>query len=195
MRGRGARRHASESRMEFPIACQLADRRTDKKVRGSIRPATDHEMLLWTRWRYASDDEDRRWDWWNFYLECKASKGRYECYALIAREELQGLMMLNLKRHRTVFRVVVDYLSTNPANRSSKQGLRHIGTALIGVAALRSLECGGGGVISLESLPGAERFYESLGFMKKPLRSLEGNSMYNLEAAVAKELLDHILKQ
>src|SRR5207245_10772895 len=154
MRGRGARRHASESRMEFPIACQLADRRTDKKVRGSIRPATDHEMLLWTRWRYASDDEDRRWDWWNFYLECKASKGRYECYALIARDELQGLMMLNLKRHRTDIRVIVDYLSTTPSNRSSKQALRHIGTSLIAVAPQSSFESVRAAVSRLKRLCG-----------------------------------------
>lgn len=56
----------------------------------------------------------------------------------------------------------------------------------------RSIECGAGGRIWLESLPGAASFYESLGMARQPRRSAEGNQVYTLKAATAEQLLVEI---
>src|SRR6266487_2822217 len=165
--------------MELPTTCQLVDRTTGERVPGLIRLATDRDLLAWTSWRYRPEAQDKGWDWRSIYQECKVSKGRYECYAVLARDELQGLMLLDLKPGKTgpCRGLLVDYPSTNPTNRKPRQGLKHIGAALITVAVLRSQELGAEGFICLESLAGAERFYENLGMTKQPRRSAEGNSV------------------
>ncbi len=129
-------------------------------MQGFILPATERDMLLWTRWRYRPQDEDGIWDWWEIFLECKTSRGRYECYAAIAQHELQGLMQLDLKPRRVGSGkgIVVDYLATNPGNRASDKGLKHVGIGLLALAVVLSLERGKEGRIRLESLPGAEGF-------------------------------------
>jgi len=91
--------------------------------------------------------------------------------------------------------VIVDYLATNPANRTAGQGLKYVGIGLIAVALARSIECGAGGRIWLESLPGAASFYEGLGMIQQSRRSAEGNLVYTLEVATAEQLLDEIKRQ
>ena len=86
-------------------------------------------------------------------------------------------------------RLAVEYLSTNPVNRRAEQGLKHVGSALVGAAIMRSLEQGMGGRLWLESLSGAEEFYGGLGFRKLPGVSDEGNARYALSAARANALL------
>ncbi len=177
--------------------CHFTDRLSGERVRGLILPATEQDLLAWTGWRYSAEDEDKDWDWWSIYLESRLSEGRYECFAAFSASGVQGLMLLDLsasegKRRRAV---VIDYLSTNPANRSSRSGLKHVGIALLAVSILRSVELGRGGRIWLESLPGAEGFYQSLGMRKQPRRSAEGNSIYVLEPQAAKELLEEIRKE
>ena len=63
---------------------------------------------------------------------------------------------------------------------------------MIAVALGRSIEFGARSRIWLESLPGAARFYESLGMTRQPRRSVEGNQVYTLEAATAEQLLVEI---
>ncbi len=65
----------------------------------------------------------------------------------------------------------------------------------MGLALSRSIECGAGGRVWLESLPGAASFYEGLGLVKQFRRSAEGNLAYTLEAATAEQLLDEIKRQ
>jgi hypothetical protein len=163
-------------------------------VPGLIRFATDQDLLLWTSWQYGPTDEDRAWDWWAIYLDCGTSRGRYECYAAWAQNELQGLAVLDLKkkRTRTGSAITLDYLSTNPANRTTARGLKHIGVALFAVAIFRSREAGARGAVWLESLPGAAGFYGALGMIRQPRKSAEGNFIYTLDATTAEHLLEEI---
>jgi hypothetical protein len=183
--------------MELPLTARFVDRGSGERVSGFIRIATDHDLLLWTGWRYQPTDEDRAWDWWGIYLECRASRGRYECFAALALDDLQGLAVLDLKTRRTSVgnAITLDYLSTNPANRKRNHGLKHVGVTLMAAAIARSQECGARGTVWLESLPGAARFYESLGMARQPYRSAEGNLIYVFEPGSAKQLLDEIKAQ
>ena len=123
--------------------------------------------------------------------------GRLECIAAVAGGCLQGHMALDFsgKRARTGTAIIVDYLATNPANRTAGQGLKYVGVGLIAVAIEQSIKRGYAGRIGLESLPGAVGFCESLGMTKQPRRSAEGNLVYTLEAAKAEQLLDEIKRQ
>ena len=160
-------------------------------MRGLIHIAVEEHLLLWTSWRYRSGGEDRTWDWWSIFQECKFSGGLLECFAAVTAGNLQGLMALDLrgKRTKTGKAIVVDYLATNPANRTAEQGFKCVGIGLIAVALARSIECGASGRIWLESLPGAASFYEGLGMIQQPRRSVEGNLVYTLEAPAAEQLL------
>jgi hypothetical protein len=184
-------------KMQFPLAAGFVDKVTGARVSGFIHIAVEEHLLLWTSWRYRSSDEDRSWDWWSIFQECKLSGGRLECFAALSSGSLQGLMALDLsgKRTRTGAAIIVDYLATNPANRVAGRGLKYVGVGLVAVALARSIECGAGGRIWLESLPGAASFYESLGMAKQPRRSAEGNLVYTLEAATAEQLLDEIKRR
>jgi hypothetical protein len=184
-------------KMHFPLAAGFIDKVAGARVSGFIHVADEEHLLLWTSWRYRPRDEDRTWDWWSIFQECKLSGGRLECFAAVAAGNLHGLMALDLggKRTRTGAAIIVDYLATNPANRTAGQGLKCVGVGMIAVALSRSVECGCGGRICLESLPGAARFYESLGMTKQPRRSVAGNLVYTLEAAAAEQLLVEIKTQ
>jgi GNAT superfamily N-acetyltransferase len=158
---------------------------------GVIRVSSDQNL------RYRPTDEDRGWDWWGIYLECRASPGWYECYAALALYDLQGLEVLGLEAKKTSVgdAITVDYLSTNPANRNLDRGLKHVGLALMAAAIARSRERGTRGSLWLESLPGATEFYESLGMVRQRRRSAEGNLIYLLEPGTAEQLLDEINAQ
>ena len=164
---------------------------------GVIRVPIDQELLLWTGWRYRPTDEDRGWDWWGIYLECRASRGRYEYYAALALDDLQGLAVLDLEAKKTSAGdvITVDYLSTNPANQNLDRGLKHVGLALMAAAIARSRERRASGSLWLEFLPGAAGFYESLRMVRQRRRSAEGNLMYLLAPGTAEQLLDEINAQ
>lgn len=159
--------------------------------------ATDLDLLAWTRWRYRRDDADKDWDWEQIYTACQASAGRLECYSARVEHELQGLMVLDLrgKRFNRKRWLVLDYLATSPTNRRLDSGLKHIGTALVAMAAQRSLECGFAGRLWLESLAGAQSFYANLGMDRSERRSRDGYSTFTLESEMATELLEQIKTQ
>jgi hypothetical protein len=182
------------SRLRFPINCWLIERQTGKSVTGQIRPTTRRDLLGWAQWRYRVEDEDKRWDWWGIFLESQRSENRYDCYSVIAGDALQGLMVLDLKLQKISSgqAIIVDYLATNPANRAKDRGLKHIGLALLSAAIKRSIECDAQGAIWLESLSAAEPFYSNLGMTRQTAKSTEGNVIYVLEAASAKQLLEEI---
>jgi hypothetical protein len=178
--------------MKFPLTTRFFDRSTGAAVPGLIQAATSRDLLLWTAWQYQPKDEDREWDWWGIFLECQAAPERYECYASLARERLQGLLVLDLATRTTTGgeAITIDYLSTNPANRNPNGGLKHIGTSLVTAAVVRSLERGANGALWLESLPGAAKFYHNLGMAPQPGKSPEGNLIYEFNPASAQHLLD-----
>jgi GNAT superfamily N-acetyltransferase len=183
--------------MKLPLAASFVDRGSGERVSGVIRVPSDQDLLLWTGWRYRPTDEDRGWDWWGIYLDCRVSPGRYECYAALALDDLQGLAVLDMETKRTIAgnAITVDYLSTNPANRNLDRGLKHVGLALMAAAIARSRDHGTRGSLRLESLPGAAGFYENLGMVRQHRRSAEGNLVYLLEPGTAEQLLDEIKAQ
>jgi hypothetical protein len=180
--------------MKDPLSSQFLARSTGGRVEGEIRRSQDQDFLAWANWRYNRSDEDKNWDWWAIYLECKQLPQRYECYSAFATTELQGLMVLDLRARRSKVgaAITVDYLATNPMNRQPHSGLKHVGLALIGAGLLRSIEAGKQGRLWLEALPGAAGFYQNLGFERLPGLSDDGNAIYTLDSATAKSLLDEI---
>lgn len=183
--------------MRFPCTARFVNRQTRLSVIGSIQPTDDRGILAWTRWHYRVQDEDRNWDWWKILLECKASgKGR-ECYSATAQSEIQGLMSLDLKG-QPVGRargVVVEYLATNPNNRSPHHGLKHVGAALLAVAVGRSLACGMSGRLWLESLAGAMDFYAQLGMSRARRPSADHLAIYTFASDGAQEFLEKIVRR
>jgi len=173
------------------VGTTFVDRATRRPVPGVIRRADERDLLGWTRWRYRPADEDRGWDWWDIFQDCRRSGGRYECYAAVVGPDVQALMTLDAAGHPPGGRrsLVIDYLATSPLNRHLDRGLKHVGIALVGVAVRRSLERKLEGRVWLESLPGAAAFYESLGFRRQPAVSAAGHVVYVLTAARAKALL------
>jgi len=178
--------------MHLPLAVSFVDRGSGARVRGLIHTAVERHLLWWAGWRYGGNDADRGWDWWEIFRECRSSAGSYECYAAVAASDLQGLMVLDLSGRRTHAgtAIVIDYLATNPDNRTKTHGLKYVGIALVLVAIRRSIESGAGGRLWLESLPGAADFYQSLGMKRQHRRSAEGHLVYILEPAVAEQLLE-----
>ena len=180
--------------MQLPIIARFVDRLDGRIVHARIERVTNEAIVAWMRWHYRLEDGDRTWDWSSIYAESRESAGSVECYAAWTDGELQGLMALNLQDLGVPKRevITVDYLATNPANRLAGGGLKHVGTALMAVAILRSIELGFGGRIRLEALSGAETFYLGLGMAVHSERSFEGNAVYVLGAESAKELLEQI---
>jgi hypothetical protein len=183
--------------MRLPLATVFVDKSSGKRVPGFVQRAFEQDLLLWMRWRYRPNDLDRTWDWWGIYLDTLVSDGRHECYAALAGAELHGLMQISLNERElgTDRGIVVDYLSTNPINRTEVRGLKYVGLVLIATAVIRSFEHGLGGRIWLESLPAAARFYENLGMEKQPFRSVDGHLVYTLQSEPAEQLLEEIKKK
>jgi hypothetical protein len=183
--------------MRLPLTANFIDKGSGSKVPGVVQRAVEQDLLLWLRWRYRTRDPDRTWDRWGIYLDTLVSNGRHECYAALAAEELQGLMQIELEERgtRSDDAVIVDYLSTNPINRTAVRGLKYVGLALIATAIIRSVERESAGRIWLESLSAAARFYENLGMEKQPFRSSDGHLVYTLESEAAEQLLEEIKKK
>ena len=116
-------------KMQFPLAADFVDKKSGGRVPGLIHIAVEEHLLLWTSWRYRPRDEDRTWDWWSIFQECKVSGGQFESYAAFAAGNLQGLMALDLAGERTGMAkgIIVDYLATNPTNRTAGRGLKYVG--------------------------------------------------------------------
>lgn len=183
--------------MRLPISATLIERVSSKEISAEIHLATERDLFGWTNWAYSRHDADRDWNWWSNFQESNKPSGNVECYALVTGLALQGLMLLNLTGRGTgkTKALVVDFLSTNPANRHSKSGFKRVGLALIGVAILRSLDCRMGGRIWLESLPDAEAFYESLGFVARTSQSSDGLTIFTLSESAAAELLEELKRK
>ena len=111
--------------------------------------------------------EDKYWDW-AFKQRSADNYGRYECYAIEAEKQMQGLMMLETKWHKSRISakqplVFVEAISAAPWNRAQigrPQQFKGVGSVLLEFARTRSEALGYEGRVGLESLPGAEGFYE-----------------------------------
>jgi len=175
--------------MQLPSLARFIDKHSGARIHGSIHAAAERHLGFWRDWRYNPYDEDRAWDWWAIYQECASWAERYECYAAMAANQLQGLMVIDLRGRRLGdgSALIVDYLATNPASRAAHHGLKHVGLELMSLAVRRSREVGAGGRLWLEALPGAAGFYESLGMTRRFQASEEGHCIYTLESPLAPE--------
>lgn len=117
--------------------------------------------------------EDKYWDW-AFKQQSADNHDRYECYAIEADGQMQGLMMLETQWHKSKMRanqplVFVDAISAAPWNRVQvvrPPRFRRVGSVLLEFARTRSEALGYEGRVGLESLPGAEGFYERLNMIR-----------------------------
>lgn len=181
------------------LKVRLREEGTARGVEGVARPAGNEDLLLWAQWRYREQDLDKGWRWKRIFEDCRRSRGRLECHCLVAADQMQGLMVLNLRgKTLDVERgrgMVVDYLAANPANRPSfgrqKGRLQGAGLGLLAVAIERSKACGMSGRLWLESLPdqNTRQFYENRGFVATGKTTAKGNGIYNLASETSRELL------
>jgi hypothetical protein len=117
--------------------------------------------------------EDKYWDW-AFKQRSADNHGRYECYAIEADEQTQGLMMIETQWHKSRISenqplVFVEAISAAPWNRAQvgrPPRFKRVGSALLEFACTRSEALGYEGRVGLESLPGAEGFYERLNMIR-----------------------------
>lgn len=132
------------------------------------------QARAWHDWLNVNEEEDRGWEWEDLVLETKAagvhSGRRYELFSLVVGEIVEALMILQTvgRRSRSQQRpiVYVEYLSVAPHSRRSfsPRKYRYCGEVMTRFAMHRSETLGYGGGVGLHSLPGAEKFYEALGF-------------------------------
>jgi len=183
--------------MDFPLSAKATDKASGDQIDCQIWKASpayvanEGKQTVWSEWHYAEDDEEADWDWEAIIQECLVLRSRYELYSCWVGETLHGLMVVDLagmaignQKH-----IVVDYLVSNPANRPKERGLKYIGTALVVLAAKRSIELGMQGRVFLASLGKSEPFYANLGFERLDTKSSEGYNEYVLDAEAAQELL------
>jgi hypothetical protein len=127
----------------------------------------------------ADRPQDTHWDWSNKVSQTRGESLRYLHFSIRAKNELQGMMQLEISQHRS--RMVpqahiayVDYLATAPWNRLGVRNLvdlksypmfRGIGSVLLKAAIETSKENEFGGRISLHSLKHSAGFYQKLGMV------------------------------
>lgn len=175
------------SALKFPVKAVLRRKETSAKVPAAIRPMTASDLQHWKEWPFTDDDQDTSWEWDKILRESRSRASPIECYALLTNDRLQGLVSLDTTGHATGEgrALIVDYVSSNPANRRGPDAVKDVGRVFIGFAVHRSKELGFEGRLWLESLSNAETFYDRIGFSKLPGRSKEGHVTYELGTAQA----------
>jgi hypothetical protein len=183
--------------VRLPITLKIVDRTTGSEVTARIRRTIFPDILQWRAWIYASDAEDRDWDWLAIFAEAIKYPRRFECYSLIVESDLHCLIRLDLRGRllRGSRWLIIEYLSTNPVDRNKNAGMKYLGESMMAVATERSLAHNLKGRIWLESLPRAEEFYDNLGFERLKRRSKDGYKTYTLDADTAVQLLTAIRKR
>lgn len=153
-------------------------------IDGTLRPATLSDKVLWTQWhgKMPPGEEDAHWEWDELIDLGLAMPDRFEVYALEAAKELQGLRMLEIAGEEVeLYGVHALRLSTAPWNRLPERRYRGVGSLLVGVAILRSVELNRGGRIYCQSLRGAEGFHERNGMIELGEPSYEGLRRFRFE--------------
>ncbi|MEA3341342.1 MAG: hypothetical protein U9R15_15365, partial [Chloroflexota bacterium] len=90
------------------------------------------------------------------------------CFALLAKDQIQGLMLLELEHKNDLGERDVHGLriSTAPWNRLPHKRFKYVGSLLVAIAVKTSLNRGYNGRLWLESLPNSEGFYRHLGMIE-----------------------------
>jgi hypothetical protein len=177
------------------VQVNILDTRNRELVEGVVRLARQEDKVLWSHWHGAlyRGAEDAHWAWDDLIDQAFADPDQFVVYALEARSELQGLRMIQVAQDE-----VEDYgvhalrLSTAPWNRPPDVRYRGVGSLLVAVAILRSLEDGRDGQVHCESLPGAEEFHRNNGMVVFDGLSDEGLSRYRFTGSLANRFLHRL---
>jgi hypothetical protein len=173
---------------------RIVERQTGNRIDAVIRPARPSDKVLWTHWHaeMPPDAEDGHWEWDTFIDWSLFYPARFALYVLEAAGELQGLRLLEVSEDDVeAYGVHALRLSTAPWNRPPERRYEGVGSLLVGIAILRSLEDGRGGCMHCESLPGAEAFHARNGMTVLDAPSPEGLRRYRFTADAG---LDFILR-
>jgi hypothetical protein len=157
-----------------------------------IRPVQPSDKVLWTHWHgeMPPDAEDAHWEWDRFMDWPTFYPERFAVYALEAAGELQGLRMLEVSEDDVEqFGIHALRLSTAPWNRQPVRRYEGVGSLLVGIAILRSLQDSHDGCMHCESLPGAENFHERNGMVVFDHLSEEGLRRYRFTAETGRNFL------
>lgn len=137
--------------------------------------------------------EDEHWDWDQLIDLSLAMPDRFEVYGLESEGEIQGFRMLEIAENEVeAFGVHALRLSTAPWNRPPERRYYGVGSLLVGVAILRSIELGHHGCVYCESLQGAESFHERNGMVEFATPSIEGLRRYRFDEEAATGLLSRL---
>ncbi|MBI4023635.1 MAG: hypothetical protein HY360_01555 [Verrucomicrobia bacterium] len=179
------------------IKVSIQRKASGKRADGIVRQMLLVDLIQWMEWPYTEKDEDRLWDWLEIFSETNRLGGKYECYSLLVHDELHGLMALDLSNAEAQVSqaLLLDYLATNPVDRSLADGFKYVGLSLVAAAVLRSKASGFAGRLYLESLPGAVRFYERLGFERQERKSSAEYPIYLLSSTRAEKLLGSLKEE
>jgi len=176
----------------------IIERETNKRIRAVIRQVTPADKVLWTHWHTEMPPgaEDAHWEWDKFMDWPTFYPDRFAVYALEAASELQGLRMLEVSEDEVVlYGTHAIRLSTAPWNRPPLRRYQGVGSLLVGIAILRSLQDDRGGCVHCESLPGAEAFHEANGMVLFDDLSEEGLRRYRFTAKTGGEFLLRLEKK
>jgi len=156
---------------------RIVERASGRLIDGMVRPARVSDKVFWTRWHahMPPDAEDTHWEWDDLIDLARAMPDRFEAYALETAENLEGLRLLEISESEVEqYGVHALRLSVAPWNRPPKRRHTGVGSVLVAIAILRSVELGYRGRIHCESLPGAEEFHERNGMIRLDEISNEG---------------------
>jgi hypothetical protein len=140
-------------------------------VDADLLPISDKHLAdfetFWKPRLQASNEQDSHWEWKKKVSVLRAPS--CELYALECDRIAQGMMILEIDRHRSRLEngrslVYVDFLAVAPWNRPSPEGpmYKAVGTALITFAIQRSIDLEYKGRLGLHALSKAHGFYKKL---------------------------------
>jgi hypothetical protein len=181
-----------KSGMSSECSVHIIERETGSRIGAVIRPVKPSDKVLWTHWHgeLPPNAEDAHWEWDKFMDWPTFFPERFAVYALEAAGELQGLRMLEVSEDEVEqYGVHALRLSTAPWNRPPARRYQGVGSLLVGVAILRSLQDTRGGCIHCESLPGAEAFHENNGMVVFDDLSEDGLRRYRFTAEAGADFL------
>jgi hypothetical protein len=137
-----------------------------------------------------ADAQDAEWNWDRWIDLARSTPKQYEVYALEAAGDLQGLRVLEVPNDEKGVHAL--RLSTAPWNRQSERRYRGVGSILVGIAILRSIEMHHNGRVYCESLPDAEKFHKNNGIEEFNGLSPEGLRQYRFTPENAEGFLTRI---
>jgi hypothetical protein len=170
----------------------IIERATTRRIEAIIRPVKPSDKVLWTHWHSEMPPgaEDAHWEWDRFMDWPTFYPERFAVYALEAAGELQGLRMLEISEDDVdSYGIHALRLSTAPWNRPPARRYEGVGSLLVGIAILQSLESSHDGCVHCESLPAAEAFHERNGMVLFDDLSEEGLRRYRFTAETGSDFL------